>query len=228
MLFRVAQHLEKYFNDTRPVALFGQDWNDALYALASIESRFKKDAHIEYGNTLTDSGKFYDKDFLVTVANPPYGVDWKGYQEDIKRDQTGRFNDYPSVSDGQLLFTQHILHKMNERGLGIVVHNGSTLFSGDAGSGESQIRKHFFDQDWVEALIQLPTDEFFNTGIHTYLWVFNKQKPAARKDKVILIEASQLYENLKKSKGSKRKELAPAHRAQIVRLLADFKTTPIA
>jgi type I restriction enzyme M protein len=94
-------------------------------------------------------------------------------------------------------------------GLSIVVHNGSTLFSGDAGSGESTIRKHFFEQDYVEAIIQMPTDEFFNTGIYTYLWIFNKNKPANRKDKVILINASELFEQLKKSKGKKRKQMNP-------------------
>ncbi|MEM6814268.1 MAG: N-6 DNA methylase [Bacteroidota bacterium] len=228
MLFGVEEHLRNHFNNTRPIATYGQDWNDALYALASIESRFKQDSHIEYGNTLTDSGKFFDKDFLVTVANPPYGVDWKGYQKDIRADRTGRFHDYPSVSDGQLLFTQHIIHKMNEQGLAVVVHNGSTLFSGDAGSGESNIRKYFFDEDLVEAIIQLPTDEFFNTGIYTYLWVFNKQKPIGRKDKIIMINASSLYENLKKNRGSKRKEMAKEHRKEVVKQLSYFKTTEIA
>ncbi|WP_108808932.1 HsdM family class I SAM-dependent methyltransferase [Aquimarina spinulae] len=228
MLYGVEHYLKEYFNDSRPIATYGQDWNDALYAFASIESRFKNDAHIEYGNTLTDSGKFFDKDFLVTVANPPYGVDWKGYQKDVRSDRTGRFVDYPSVSDGQLLFTQHIIHKMNEKGLAVVVHNGSTLFSGDAGSGESNIRKHFFDEDLVEAIIQLPTDEFFNTGIYTYLWIFNKDKPIERKDKVIMINASNLFEKLKKSRGSKRKRLAKKHREKVVSLFTDFKTTDIA
>lgn len=129
----------------------------------------------------------------------------------------------PSISDGQFLFTQHILYKLNNDGFAVVVHNGSTLFSGDAGSGESNIRKHFFENDWVEAIIQMPTDEFFNTGIYTYLWVFNKNKPADRKDKVILINASDLYEPLKKSKGKKRKQMNLDNRKEIVKAFTEFK-----
>lgn len=207
----------------RPTATYGQEWNGTLYALAKIESRFRKDTQIEYGNTLTDIGKFWDKSFNVIVANPPYGVDWKGYEKDIKNDTTERFIALPSISDGQFLFTQHILHKLADDGLSVVVHNGSTLFSGDAGSGESNIRKYFFEKDWVEAIIQMPTDEFFNTGIYTYLWVFNKAKPADRKDKVILINASDLSVPLKKSKGKKRKEMDLPNRNKIVQALTDFK-----
>lgn len=108
------------------------------------------------------------------------------------------------------------------------MHNGSTLFSGDAGSGESNIRKYFFDNDWVEAIIQMPTDEFFNTGIYTYLWIFNKNKAAARKDKVILINGSDFYEPLKKSKGKKRKEMTPVKRETIIEALTNFEDTDYA
>lgn len=208
---------------SRPTATYGQEWNDTLFALAKIESRFRKDTYIEYGNTITEIGKFYDKFFNIAVANPPYGVDWKGYEKDVKNDSTERFIALPSISDGQFLFTQHILYKLNEDGFAVVVHNGSTLFSGDAGSGESNIRKHFFENDWVEAIIQMPTDEFFNTGIYTYLWVFNKNKPADRKDKVILINASNLYEPLKKSKGKKRKQMNLENRKEIVKAFTEFK-----
>lgn len=212
----------------RPTATYGQEWNGTLFALAKIESRFRKDTQIEYGNTLTDIGKFWDKSFNVIVANPPYGVDWKGYEKDIKNDTTERFVALPSISDGQFLFTQHILHKLADDGLSIVVHNGSTLFSGDAGSGESNIRKHFFEQDWVEAIVQMPTDEFFNTGIYTYLWIFNKNKPADRANKVILINASELNIPLKKSKGKKRKEMNLPNRTKIVQALTDFKDNDFA
>jgi len=162
------------------------------------------------------------------VANPSYGVDWKGYKKDIDNDQTERFHDIPSISDGQFLFTQHILYHLADDGLSIVVHNGSTLFSRDAGSGESNIRKFFFDNDYVEALIQMPTDEFFNTGIYTYLWVFNKNKPAERKDKVILINGSDLFVPLKKSRGKKRKEMDLDNRKIIVETLTNFKETSFA
>lgn len=107
---------------------FGQDWNDALYALAKIESRFRVDSKIEHGNTLTDD-KFYNDEFDVVTANPPYGVSWKGYQKDIVNDKTQRFKYLPSISDGQLLFMQHLISKLNANGMGVVVHNGSTLFS---------------------------------------------------------------------------------------------------
>lgn len=220
LLFGVEDKIKEKFK--RPTKTFGEDWSDSLYALAKIESRFRPDSEIKYGNTLTNIS-FIEKRFDVIVANPPYGVDWKGYAKDIQNDTTERFVALPSISDGQFLFTQHILYQLANDGLAVVVHNGSTLFSGDAGSGESTIRKHFFDNDWVEAIIQMPTDEFFNTGIYTYLWVFNKNKPADRKDKVILINASELYEPLKKSKGKKRKQMNPDNRAEIVKAFTEFQ-----
>ncbi|MEO0869684.1 MAG: N-6 DNA methylase, partial [Cyanobacteria bacterium J06642_11] len=196
LLFGVEDRINEKFE--RYTQTCGQDWNDALYALAKIESRFREDSKIEHGNTLTDD-KFYDDAFDVVVANPPYGVSWKGYQRDIKNDKTQRFHHLPSVSDGQLLFMQHLISKLNDTGMGVVVHNGSTLFSGDAGSSESNIRKWMLDEDIVEAIIQLPTDEFFNTGIYTYLWVLNRDKPADRKDRLMLINASEKFKQLKKS-----------------------------
>lgn len=152
----------------------------------------------------------------MVIANPPYGVDWKGFQKDIRNDKTQRFHHLPSVSDGQLLFMQHLISKLNATGMGVVVHNGSTLFSGDAGSGESNIRKWMLDTDIVEAVIQLPTDEFFNTNIYTYLWVLNKNKPDERKDQVMLVNASEKFKPLKKNKGSKRKEVDEDSRLEIV------------
>ncbi|AFU69672.1 type I restriction-modification system, DNA-methyltransferase subunit M HsdM [Psychroflexus torquis ATCC 700755] len=220
LLFGVEDKINKEFN--RPTSTFGEDWSDSLYALAKIESRFRQDSTIKYGNTLTDIN-FIEKRFDVIVANPPYGVDWKGFKKDIENDTTERFIDLPSISDGQFLFTQHILYQLEDDGFAVVVHNGSTLFSGDAGSGESNIRKHFFEQDWVEAIIQMPTDEFFNTGIYTYLWVFNKNKKADRKDKVMLLNASDLFEKLKKSKGKKRKKMNADNRAEIVKAFTDYK-----
>ena len=220
LLFGVEDRIKEKFK--RPTKTFGMDWSDSLYALAKIESRFRTDSIILYGNTLTKIS-FIEKLFDIIVANPPYGVDWKGYKRDIVNDTTGRFHALPSISDGQFLFTQHILAQLEDKGLAIVVHNGSTLFSGDAGSGESNIRKYFFDNDWVEAIIQMPTDEFFNTPIYTYLWVFNKNKVEERKDKVILINGSDFYEPLKKSKGKKRREMVFENRKTIVDALSEFK-----
>lgn len=219
LVFGVEDRINKKMD--RATATFGQDWNDALYALAKIESRFRRQSKIEHGNTLVDD-KFYDEEFDVVVANPPYGVSWRGYAKDIQNDKTGRFKFLPSISDGQLLFMQHLISKMNPNGLGVVVHNGSTLFSGDAGSAESNIRKWLLDSDIVEAVIQMPTDEFFNTGIYTYLWILNKNKSADSTNKVMLINASEKYKPLKKSKGSKRKEIDRDSRLDIVKTLSDF------
>tara|TARA_R110002124_G_C8967194_1_gene514674 strand:- start:4997 stop:6316 length:1320 start_codon:yes stop_codon:yes gene_type:complete len=186
------------------------------------EYAFRPDSKIEHGNTLVED-KFYNEEFDVVIANPPYGVSWKGYQKDIENDKTGRFKYLPSISDGQLLFMQHLISKLDSVGMGVVVHNGSTLFSGDAGSAESNIRKWMLDSDIVEAVIQLPTDEFFNTGIYTYLWVLNKNKQAHHKDKVMLINASEKFKTLKKSKGSKRKEVDENNRLDIVATLKAYQ-----
>lgn len=227
LLFGVADRL-KNINGYKYIQTFGQDFNDALYALASIESLFREDARIEYGNTLTE-GKFNDKEFDVVVANPPYGIPWKGFEKEVRQDETGQFAFYPSVSDGQMLFLQHTVnHLWKDKGIVVEVNNGSSLFSGDAGSGESNIRKYLFDNDWVEAIIQMPSDEFFNTGIVTYLWILNKNKPRDRKDKVILINASDLWQPLKKNKGSKRKEMNSEHRERIVDTLVRFEDNDIA
>ncbi len=122
---------------------------------------------------------------------------------------------------------QHILWQLAQNGIAVEVHNGSTLFSGDAGSGESNIRKYIFDHDWVEAIIQMPQNEFFNTGIYTYLWIMNKQKPYERKDKVALIDGSHLWRLLKKAKGDKRREMTIEHRTAIVKALTDFVPSDI-
>ncbi|WP_333873706.1 HsdM family class I SAM-dependent methyltransferase [Methylobacter sp.] len=225
LLFGVEDRINQKFK--RLTQTFGQDWNDALYALAKIESRFRPDSKVEHGNTLV-SDKFDNDEFDVVIANPPYGVSWKGYDKDIINDKTGRFKFIPSISDGQLLFMQHLISKLDSVGMGVVVHNGSTLFGGDAGSSESNIRKWMLDSDVVEAVIQLPTDEFFNTGIYTYLWVLNKNKQPHHKDKVMLINASDKFKPLKKSKGSKRKEVDAASRLEIVATLTAYQDTDYA
>lgn len=225
MLFGVEDRINQKFK--RLTQTYGQDWNDALYALAKIESRFRPDSKIEHGNTLVED-KFDNEEFDVVIANPPYGVSWKGYEKDITNDKTERFKYLPSISDGQLLFMQHLISKLDSVGMGVVVHNGSTLFSGDAGSAESNIRKWMLDSDIVEAVIQLPTDEFFNTGIYTYLWVLNKNKQAHHKDKVMLINASEKFKPLKKSKGSKRKEVDKASRLEIVATLSAYQDNDFA
>ena len=221
LLFGVADRLQTQAG-YKNIHTWGSEYNDALYALAAIESRFRGHSNISYGNTLT-TVPFADKSFDVIVANPPYGTKWSGYEKEIKNDQKGQFpGGLPSVSDGQLLFMQHILWQLDGNGVAVEVHNGSTLFSGDAGSGESNIRKYIFDHDWVEAIIQMPQNEFFNTGIYTYLWIMNKQKPFERKDQVALIDGSKLWRLLKKAKGDKRREMTEEHRSEIVKALVDF------
>jgi len=231
LLYGVADRLSRE-SGYRNVATYGSEYNDALYALASIESRFRSHSRISYGNTLTTI-PFHDTPFDVIVANPPYGTKWSGYERDIRHDETTQFRDdngrmlLPSVTDGQLLFMQHILWQLGNKGIAVEVHNGSTLFSGDAGSGESNIRKYVFDHDWVEAIIQMPQNEFFNTGIFTYLWVMNKNKAESRRDKVALIDGSKGWSLLKKSKGDKRREMLPEHRRAIVEALERFEESDI-
>ena len=221
LLFGVADRLQTQAG-YKNIHTWGSEYNDALYALAAIESRFRSHSHIYYGNTLT-TAPCMGRDIDVIVANPPYGTKWSGYEKEVKNDQKGQFpGGLPSVSDGQLLFMQHILWQLADSGIAVEVHNGSTLFSGDAGSGESNIRKYIFDHDWVEAIIQMPQNEFFNTGIYTYLWIMNKQKPFERKDQVALIDGSHLWRLLKKAKGDKRREMTKEHREEIVKALTEF------
>lgn len=226
LLFGVADRLNRqggYHN----IATYGSEYNDALYALAAIESRFRDKSFISYGNTLTKI-PYHNVPFDVIVANPPYGTKWSGYESDIKNDETGQFaGGLPAVSDGQLLFMQHILWQLGDKGIAVEVHNGSTLFSGDAGGGESNIRKYIFDHDWVEAIIQMPQSEFFNTGIYTYLWIMNKNKPEDRRNRVALIDGSKGWKLLKKSKGDKRREMLPEHRQAIVDALMNFVPSDI-
>ena len=227
LLFGVADRLHEQGKYDH-IATYGSEYNDALYALAAIESRFRDFSKIEYGNTLTKV-PFSGFPFDVVVANPPYGTDWKGYAKEIKNDQKGQFEGgLPSTSDGQFLFMQHILWQLDSKGLAVVVADGSTLFSGDAGSRECNIRKYIFDHDWVEALVQMPQQEFFNTGITTYLWILNKNKPfTPRRNLVALIDGSKGWALLNKSKGDKRRKMTEENRAAIVKALHDFEPSAI-
>lgn len=227
LLFGVSDRLQK--EGYKYIKTYGSELNDALFALAAIESRFRSMSTIKCGNTLT-MVPFADMEnkIDVIVANPPYGTKWKGYEKEVKADKLGQFPaGLPSISDGQFLFMQHILWQLADDGIAVEVHNGSTLFSGDAGSGESNIRKYIFDHDWVEAIIQMPQQEFFNTGIYTYLWIMNKNKPVERRGKVALIDGSSLWQPLKKSKGDKRREMGDEHLCKIVEALDRFEPSDI-
>lgn len=208
----------------------GQEFNDALYALAAIEARFRPNAKIEYGNTLTED-QFAGEEFDVIVANPPYGRDWKDEEKMVRADASGRFaaNRMPPTSDGQLLFLQHIVAHLSKKGVATVVHSGSTLFSGDAGGGESETRLWLLKNlDIVEAIIQLPKNMFFNTGISTYLWVLNANKPEDRKKKVLVIDAQQCFAKLKKNLNQKNCEIDAPNRARIIDAFLSFKDSDIA
>ena len=206
----------------------GQELNPQLYALAAIEARFRSAATIKYGNTLTND-QLADKSFEVIFANPPYGGDWKDIKDQIAADASGRFNSkrMPTTADSQLLFMQHAYHHLSQEGIGFIVHSGSSLFSGDAGSGESETRRFLFQEtDSVEAIVQMPKGEFFNTSISTYMWILNKNKPADRKDKVILINAETLCSKLKKNLNMKNVEIDSTSRGTITQLLAAFVNGP--
>lgn len=226
-LFAMEDHLKEVFPTTSIVS-YGQELNPQLYALSAIEARFRNSATIKYGNTLTDD-QLSDKSFELIFANPPYGGDWKDVQTQVRADASGRFSSkrMPSVSDSQMLFLQHAHHHLTPDGIGFIVHSGSSLFSGDAGSGESETRRYLFQEtDSVEAIVQMPKGEFFNTGINTYMWILNKNKPADRKSKVLLINAETLCTKLKKNLNQKNVEIDEDSRAVIAQALAAFVDGP--
>lgn len=228
MLFGVEDNIERTYNQKGKkspyMITYGQEYETSLYALAKIESRFRTESHIGYGNTLTQD-QFPDTKMNIIVANPPYGTDWKHEKKAIEADETGRFVYKPGIGDGQMLFLQHAIAKMEDRddqlSVGCIVLNGSPLFSGDANSGESNIRRWILENDYLEALIQLPDSEFFNTNITTYIWVLNKNKRESLKNKVKLIDASEMFTKMRRSKGKKNKELLEESRASIIQYLMD-------
>lgn len=208
---------------------YGQEYNDQLYALAAIESKFRQSANIKYGNTLTNN-RFTGQQFGSVIGNPPYGTEWKEFADSIKKDRSGRFSEdkLPPVSDSQMLFLQHAVSHMKPNGVGTIVHNGSPLTSGDANGGESNIRKYLLKElDVVQAIIQLPQNIFFNTGISTYVWVLNKAKPSHLKDKIILINAESMITKLKKSLNKKNTMVNLESRKQIVNELLNATDSDI-
>jgi type I restriction enzyme M protein len=227
-LFAAEEALRREFPGLS-VRVRGQELNDALYALAALEARFRPDAKIEWGNTLTHD-HFLGSKFGMIVANPPYGVDWKAFASTIKASNCGRFSTerMPPTSDGQLLFMQHAVFHLDQIGVAAIVHSGSTLFSGDAGRGESETRRWLLqDLDVVEAIVQLPKNEFFNTGIATYLWILNRSKPTDRKGKVLLINTESCATKLKKNLNQKNCEINAANRARIVDCFKSFTDSDI-
>jgi type I restriction enzyme M protein len=216
------------------VELFGQEINGESFGICKSDMLVTghDPEQIAFGNTLTNDAH-KGKSFHYILSNPPYGVDWKKYQEPIKAEAEtqgfdGRFGaGTPRISDGQLLFLQHMISKMRHDGQGSrigIVMNGSPLFTGGAGSGESEIRRWMLENDWVEAIVALPTDLFYNTGIQTYVWLLTNRKSNDHRGKVKLIDASseRFWKSMRKSLGSKRREIPEDARKEIVRIYAEM------
>ena len=242
---------EKYIRDLNSDAqpkLFGQDWNDEAWAVCKSDMLIKgEDAdNIIMGDTFTKDGFDRSADgkkftFDYMLANPPFGVEWKQQQKYIENERdtlgfNGRFGaGTPRVNDGALLFLQHMLAKMRPPQEGgsrlAIVFNGSPLFTGDAGGGESEIRRWIIENDWLEAIVALPEQLFYNTGISTYLWVLTNRKEKRRKGKVQLIDARQFWVQMEKSLGNKRRRMGdptdkpkdPDHIGELTRILGDFR-----
>ena len=213
------------------IRTYGQELNEQSYAIAKSEALITGENadNIKLGNSFTQD-QFKSNRFHYIMANPPYGVTWKKDQEFIMNESLnpdGRFYaGTPRVSDGQLLFVQHMLSKMENDGARIgVVTNGSPLFSGGAGSGESNIRRWIIENDWLECIVSLPKDLFYNTGIYTYIWFLTNKKSAERKGKIQLINAVDFCSPASKSLGNKRNDIKPEHIERILKLYLDFKET---
>lgn len=224
-------------NPNAVMRAFGQELNPESYAICKADMLIKGQdvSRIKLGNTLSNDQLSHDK-FDYMLSNPPFGVDWKKIEAEIKDEHQvkgfdGRFGaGLPRVSDGSLLFLMHLISKMrnrdqaNDQGsrIGIIL-NGSPLFTGSAGSGESEIRRYILEADLLEAIIALPNDMFYNTGIATYIWVLSNKKDAERKGKVQLIDGSHLYSKMRKSLGSKRNEMSEDDIKTIIRSFGDFE-----
>jgi type I restriction enzyme M protein len=235
-MLSVADDYIRHLNPDAALTLFGQELNGESYAIAKADMVIKGQdiENMIWGDTLTNDGHF-GKTFDYCLANPPFGVEWKKQQDFVEREHKergfdGRFGPgTPRVSDGSLLFLLHLVKKMRPTQdgggrIGIVL-NGSPLFTGNAGSGESEIRRYLLEQDLVEAIIALPTDMFYNTGIATYIWILDNDKSRERKGKVQLVDSTQMFEKMRKNLGNKRKEISAQNLKDIVKAYASFEET---
>ena len=234
MLSIAGEHLAAH-NPKARLVMYGQELNPESHAICKADMLIKGQdiANVIFGNTLSDDG-LPGKHFDYMLSNPPFGVEWKKIEKEVRKEHdeqgyNGRFGPgLPRVSDGSLLFLLHLISKMRPAKdggsrFGIVL-NGSPLFTGGAGSGESEIRRYVLENDLLEAIIALPTDMFYNTGISTYVWIVSNRKPAPRKGKVQLIDASGFWQKMRKSLGSKRKELSAEHIEDITQIFGRFKS----
>lgn len=234
-------------NEKTHVICYGQEINEQTFAIAKadilirnstngdemkIQKLVDEAENLHWGDTLSDD-KCKGRTFQYIISNPPFGIEWKREQKEVeaefKKGALGRFEPgLPKISDSQQLFVLNGLAKLEENGKMAIIQNGSAMFSGDAASGSSEIRRYFLEtHDWLETIIQLPNDSFMNTGISTYIWVFNKSKPKARAGKVQLIDASHCFEQRRKSIGNKRNDISDKCVKLIVKAYAEFKNGEI-
>ena len=215
-------------NSDIEVTCFGQEFNPSTFAIAKADMMIRggDPNNMRFGDTLSED-QFPGFTFQYIISNPPFGIDWKREQKAVEaeaaRGEMGRFvPGLPKISDGQQLFVLNGLAKLANKGKMAIIQNGSPLFSGDAGSGPSNIRQYILENDWLDCIIQLSTDMFMNTGISTYIWVLSKEKPAHRAGKVQLIDASHCFEPRRKSIGTKRNDITDACRELIVTAYGEF------
>ena len=227
MLSAITERIHD-MNDTAEVATFGQELNPETYAIAKADTMIRggEPENMALGSTLTND-QFEEFTFDYCISNPPFGVDWKKDQKAVKAEhelgELGRFGiGLPRASDGQLLFLLNGISKLKETGRMAIIHNGSALFSGNPGGGESSIRQYVIENDWLEGIIQLPNDLFYNTGIATYIWIITKDKSLERQGKVQLVDASNMYEKRRKNIGEKRVDISEACREKIVQAYGEF------
>ena len=211
------------------VTCFGQEFNPSTFAIAKADMMIRggDPNNMRFGDTLSED-KFEGYTFDRIISNPPFGIDWKREQKAVEAEaklgEHGRFaTGLPKISDGQQLFVLNGLKKLADDGRMAIVQNGSPLFSGDAGSGPSEIRRYILENDWLDCIIQLSTDQFMNTGISTYIWVFSKDKPSYKIGRVQLIDASHCYEPRRKSIGTKRNDITDLCRELIVEAYGEFE-----
>ncbi len=211
------------------VTTFGQELNSETFAIAKADTIIKggNPENMRQGDTLSDD-KFKGFTFDYCISNPPFGIDWKSEKKAVEAEaklgMNGRFGvGLPKINDGQMLFTLNGISKLKDNGRMAIVHNSSPLFSGSAGSGESEIRRYIIENDWLDAVVQLSTDAFYNTGITTYIWLIAKNKPVHRQGKVQLIDASNMFEKRRKAIGNKKNDITEECRNIIVRAYGDFE-----
>lgn len=227
MLSAMTERIHE-MNESAEVATFGQELNPETYAIAKADTMIRggNPDNMVLGSTLSKDG-FEGYTFDYCISNPPFGIDWKGDQNAVKAEhelgENGRFGvGLPRISDGQLLFQLNGISKLKETGRMAIIHNGSALFSGNPGAGESLIRQYVIENDWLEAIVQLPNDLFYNTGISTYIWMVTKNKTTERQGKVQLIDASKMFEKRRKNIGEKRVDISEECRDMIVKAYGEF------